>query len=264
MRRILHVIPLTMVLALAGARPSAGKDLLSKLPANLQVKDDVPRTYRFTCDYIHLDVKGNPAGMTQKVAGEYTRGLPDGKVRWNNVTVNGQKRDFMEGFTYRLAGRDDAVKPEFFRSFPPMAFQERNLVWDTMMFEYFGQDFFDKLNLNVAYHVEPSTVPLAGAGQFENKNIELTWIGISKRNGQTCALIDYRAFFNKLDVKTAGIGLVGRSHYWGQIWVSLATRQIEYATLYEDMLGELKLGAQPTPQLMNVFRIGAFERIAPK
>jgi hypothetical protein len=63
-------------------------------------------------------------------------------------------------------------------------------------------------------------------------------------------------------VKTAGFEMIGRSHYWGQIWVSLTTKQIEYATLYEDVLGEMKLGAQPAPQVVNVFRKGVFERAA--
>ena len=262
MNRTLNLTKLTLVLALAASAQSpAGGDALARLPAGLQVKDDGPRTYRFTCDYFHLDVKGNQAGMTQRIAGEYTRGLPGDKVRWNNVAVNGQKREFMEGFTYRFADRGDAVKAEFFHGFPAMAFQERNLVWDTAMFEFFGQDSFDKLDLNAAYRMEPSTMSLAGGGEFENKNVELTWIGISKHNGQPCALIDYNAFFNKLNVKSPGMELVGRSHYWGQIWVSLTTKQIEYATLYEDVLGELKLGVQPAPQTINVFRKGVFERI---
>ena len=38
--------------------------------------------------------------------------------------------------------------------------------------------------------------------------------------------------------------LKGRSHYWGAIWVSLASRQIEYATLQEDVLGEMTLTGQ--------------------
>jgi len=253
------MLALALVLA-ASAQTPAGDDPLSRLPAGLQVKDDGPRTYRFTCDYFHLDVKGNQAGPTQRVAGEYTRGLPGDKVRWNNVTVNGQKREFLEGFTYRLADRGDSTKAEFFNGIPAMAFQERNLIWDTAMFESFGQDFFDKLSLNVPYRMEPITMALAGAGEFENKNVELTWIGVSRRNGQPCALIDYNAFFNKLNAKVPGLELVGRSHYWGQIWVSLATKQIEYATVYEDVLGEMKLGAQPAPQLINVFRKGLFER----
>jgi hypothetical protein len=89
----------------------------------------------------------------------------------------------------------------------------------------------------------------------------LTWIGVSRRNGQQCALIDYSAFFNKVSIKTAGFELTGRSHYWGQIWVSLSTKQIEYATLYEDVLGEMTLGGQPAPRIVNVFRKGVFERL---
>ena len=261
MNRTLISMTLTLALALAASAQTPA-DALSRLPAGLQVKDDGPRTFRFTCDYSHLDVKGNQAGPTMKLAGEYTRGLPGDKARWNNVTVNGQKREFMEGFGYRLADRGNTGKAEFFQGFPAMAFQERNLVWDTVMFESFGQEFFDKLSLNVPYRMESSTMALAGGGEFENKNVELTWIGVSRRNGQQCALVDYNAFFNKLTVKAGAIELTGRSHYWGQIWVSLTTKQIEYATLYEDVLGELKLSTQPAPQIINVFRKGFFERVA--
>ncbi len=264
MQTIPRLTALALALALAGgAQTPTGGDALSRLPAGLQVKDDGPRTYRFTCDYYSLDVKGNPAGPTQRIAGDYTRGLPDDKVRWSNVTSNGQKREFMEGLTYRLADRGNSAKADFFRGFPPMAFNERNLVWDTEMFESFAQDHFDKLSLNVPYRMEPSTDALGGAGEFENKSVELTWVGVSKRNGQPCALIGYNAFFNKFNLKTQGLDLAGRSHYWGLIWVSLATKQIEYATLYEDVLGEMKLGAgtQLAPHMVNVFRTGTFERV---
>jgi hypothetical protein len=264
MKRILQATSLALFLALAaGTQPAAASDSLSRLPAGLQVKDDGPRTYRFTCDYVNLDTKGNTTGMKQHVVGEYTRGLPDGKARWNGVAVNGQKREFMEGFTYRLADTGNSLKAEFFPGFPPMAFQERNLVWDTVMLEGFAENYFDKLSLNVPYHVAPATFPLAGAGQFENKDLTLTWIGVSKRNGQKCVLIDYAAFLNKVNIKFTSMELVARSHYWGQIWVSLATKQIEYATLYEDVLGEMKIEAQPKPMIVNVFRIGAFERVVP-
>jgi hypothetical protein len=268
MSRTLYALLLMPVLALAAG------DSLSRLPAALQVKEDGPRTYRFVCDYYNLSTKGNLIS-TQRVSAEYTRGLPDGKVRWNQVTVANAKapggeflpapkREFMEGFTYRLADAKNMLQPEFFPGFPPSAFEERNLIWDTHMFEAFGQQFFDKLSLNVPYHMESSTVPLAGAGQFENKDIQLTWAGISKRNGQDGALILYNALFNKLDIKSPGLELIGRSHYWGEIWVSLTTKQLEYATLYEDVLGEMKLGAQPNPQTVNMFRKGTFEKIAPK
>jgi len=53
----------------------------------------------------------------------------------------------------------------------------------------------------------------------------------------------------------------GRSHYWGDIWVSLEDKQIEYATLYEDVLLEFKLPGQQARQSMNPFRQATFEKV---
>jgi len=53
--------------------------------------------------------------------------------------------------------------------------------------------------------------------------------------------------------------LKGRSHYWGEIWVSLSSKQIEYATLQEDVLGEMKLAGQEAPRTISVFRVGILE-----
>lgn len=265
MPRILYALLLTPVLALAAG------DSLSRLPAGLQVKEGGPRTYRFVCDYSHLTTKGDLVS-TKRFSADYTRGLPGGKVRWDQVTVANmkvpggeflapQKREFMDGFTYRLADTKNMLQAEFFPGFPPSAYEERNLVWDAHMLESFGQEFFEKLSLNVPHHMGAGTAPLAGTGQFENKDVELTWVGISRRNGQECAVIRYDSYFNKLAMKGPGLDMVGRSHYWGDIWVSLTTKQIEYATLYEDVLSELKLAGQPNIMIVNVFRRGTF---APK
>ncbi len=81
------------------------------LPQGTTVKDDGPRTYRFSVDYNNANTKGG-VQHRQRVTGEYTRGLGDGEVMWKNVAVaeavgptapfgTAQKRDFMEGFRYR-------------------------------------------------------------------------------------------------------------------------------------------------------------------
>jgi hypothetical protein len=82
---------------------------------------------------------------------------------------------------------------------------------------------------------------MPGLGTFHNRDVELTLTGRSQRNGQDCAVIEYRAYFNPLEIATGGMTLKVRSHYWGLIWVFLTRREVEYATLYEDVLGELKL-----------------------
>jgi hypothetical protein len=243
------------------------------LPQGMAVKDAGPRTYRFIVDHTVADTTGNVV-QRQRVTGDYTRGLSAQEALWRNVTVAesngpaelsvpGQKREFMEGFRYRIhpGWLDDSMKPDFFKGFPPTAVFERNLVWDTGMLEMFGQDQFERLKLNVPYRLMSSKdVHMPGIGTFQNRDVVLTWTGRSWRNGTECGLIEYRAFFNPLEIVNGAMTLQGRSHYWGEIWVSLSTKQIEYATLYEDVLGELKLGPDP-PRTISVFRSGIFEPI---
>ena len=245
-----------------------------ELPHGRTVTDDHPRSYRFTVDYNTANSKGEII-LRQRLTGEYTRGLANGEVVWNNVALanaegptsafaTAEKQTFMEGFRYPN-DLSATMKPDFFKAFPPTAVIERNLVWDTGMIEQFGQNFFEKLKLNQPYHsASADDVNMPGVGTFQNRDLVLEWIGRSQRNGQDCALIEYRAFLNPLEIVNGGMTLKGRSEYWGQIWVSLATKQIEYATLYENVGGELQLAGQNTPQVISVFRSGTLEPLNSK
>jgi len=239
------------------------------LPKATRVTDHGSRTYRFTVDYTTVSSTGDIL-RRQRLRGDYTRGLPGGDVVWQNVAqadVDGataafppaQKRDFMEGFRYH-DDLSESLKPGFFRGFPPTAVFERNLVWDTGMIEDFGQNFFEHLKLNEPYHnMSNDDVNMPEVGTFHNRDVVLEWVGSSKRNGLACALIQYQAFLNPLQINNGGMNMKALSNYWGLIWVSLATKQIEYGTLNETVVGELKLPGQATTQLINVIRSGTFE-----
>ena len=242
------------------------------LPHATAVKDAGPRSYHFSVIYYTANRTGEIIHR-QQVTADYTRGLPNNEVQWKNVVdaqVDGAtapfpttpKLDFMEGFRYRN-DIGATMSPDFFKSFSPTAIMERNLVWDTGMFEVFGQNYFDELKLNEPLHIDKDQdVKLPDVGTFRNRDVVLEWVGRSQRNGQDCALIDYRAFFNPVTIAMGGMTMNARSDYWGEIWVSLATKQIEYATLYEEVNGEMKLPGQDTPQLVSVFRIGDFTPIS--
>ena len=262
----MHVVKgaLLAVLALFGAAWT--------LPQTSEVKDNGPRTYRFTVDYKSLSPVGDVVHF-QHVVGDYTRGLPHGEMTWKNVmlaTAIGPgaalgpavARGFMNGLTYRadMPAETGPMSAVFFKDFPPDAVVERNLVWDTLMFEAFGQRYFRNLKLNEPYHaMQAQDLAMPGVGTFQNRDVELTWIGKSRRNGQDCAVIDYTALMNPLNISNAGVKMTARSHYWGQIWVALATRQVEYATLYEVVTGELTLPGAAGPQPLSVLRTGVFE-----
>jgi hypothetical protein len=257
---------------LAGSPETAGP---WTLPQGTAVKDAGPRTYRFTMDYTASDIRG-AITHRQRVAATYTRGLPGGDVVWNDVTVaeaDGptaplgapQKPAFMQGLRYRKGPKvmDEMMQPEFFKNAPPTAVVERNLVWDLEALEWFGQGHFEQLKLNESHRLlSDQTVDMKGIGTFQNRDLQLTWTGRSRRNGHDCAVIDYRAYYNPLAIANGGMTLTGRSHYWGQVWVALETKQVEYATLYEDVLGEMKLAGQDAPQIIDVFRSGVLEPVA--
>lgn len=281
MRRLILVAAIISALGLNGLAPGqstrttnkTSEDYLSRLPRDLKLKEDSPQKYKVICDYFNLDTLGNLTNK-ERVAGEYTRALPGGKVRWSNVRISkargfddpfpeGEVQKYLEGFTYSSANRDDMFKEQFFQGFPPNEPKTKNLLWDMYMIEQFAWDYFDKLELNQPYAIQskPEDVPLAGAGKFQNRQIVLTWLGISRRNNERCALIQYQAFDNKFNTSLGTMTFEGRSHYWGEIWVSLNDKQVEYATLFEDVLVQFSLPGQTGKQYLDVLRKGSFEKL---
>ena len=233
------------------------------LPQNLELKDELQK-YVVTTDHFNTDIFGNFFNK-MRVRGEYTRGLNNGKVKWNNVSVAmamqrdaefsaGTPVDYMENFSYLVS--EDMLKPEAFSTFGENSAFTKNLVWDMMGIEGFAWNSFGKLKLNSPYSDNDfnGKMDLAGQGSFENKDVQITWTGVSERNGEICATIEYRTFNNPLEYSGEGMAMQGRSHYWGTIWVSLEDKQIEHAVLYEDVVMEMNLPGQTNKQIMNAVR----------
>lgn len=242
------------------------------LPQSLKLNDEL-QTYKVTTTHYNGDIFGHFL-MKQQVCGEYTRGLEDGKVKWNNVTFaqsmspdraaefpEGTPIKYMEDFSY-LPG-EDMIQAEKFTNFGEYSDYTKNLVWDMLAIEGFAWSSFDKLQLNVPYSADHfnGKIDLAGEGYFENKDIQLTWTGISNRNDETCAVIEYRTMNNPLEVQSDAVEMKGRSHYWGTIWVSLEDKQIEHAVLFEDVVMELLFPGATQKQLMNATREISYEKV---
>lgn len=243
----------------------------SELPSDLVLQEDIPQKYRLIVDYQTRDIYGNFLEKMQLTA-EYTRALPEGKVRWNNVRKTsavppqepfpeGELQEYMEGFTYDPSG--DLFSESFFKGFPQGVIETRVLIWDMLSIEVWGWYYYDHLRLNEAYRPLPEgeSFDLAGDGSFHNKDQQLTWTGVSEMNGETCALIQYESLFNPLDMNAGAFSVKGRTSYWGNIWVSLQDKQIEYATLYEDGILEMVLPDSQEKTLVNVFRDISFSKV---
>jgi hypothetical protein len=241
-----------------------------KLPQNLELKDELQK-YVVTTDHFNTDIFGNFFNK-MRVKGQYTRGLDNGNVKWNNVSIAmalqrdadfpaGNPVDYMEDFSYKVS--PEMLKPEAFATFGENNAFTKNLVWDMMAIEGFAWSSIDKVKLNVPFSNElfNGKMDLAGQGSFENKDVQILWTGISVRNGENCAVIEYRTLNNPLEYAGEGMSMKGRSHYWGTIWVSLEDKQIEHAVLYEDVVMEMNLTGQTNKQIMNATREISFVKV---
>lgn len=240
------------------------KDYLQELPKDLTLDKSIQQKYIMTTSYADFDMLGNFKKET-KFQAEYSCGLENEKARWNNVFISKrypENKSFneskkiieMEGFSYIPS--EKMLNPESFPTFSSNTTQLQNLVWDMMAFEVFAWEYFDSLKLNKEFVAESANieVDLAGMGTFENKDIRLTWNGITKINSEICAIIEYSAMNNPLKIKNDFIDIKGRSHYWGYVYVSLEDKQIEYAMMNEDVIMEIKFPNQENIQRANTVR----------
>jgi hypothetical protein len=228
-----------------------------------------PEVYSATFEYDYPNAEGTVM-RRERVSGLYTRDFETKTATWSHVTlVTGRaseelgapvRQPAMEGFTYPLHP-PNMTSNDFFGSIPATALQDRNLVWDVRMFEIFGEEQWAHLKPDTPYHYQSdSDVALAGAGTFTNHDVVLRLTGTTVQQGQRCSVIDYLALFNRVRLTMPGFAMVGRSHYWGQLWVTTSDRHLAAATLYEDVAGLVTAGTAPAAPT-NVFRIGQFERV---
>lgn len=148
----------------------------------------------------------------------------------------GEKLDFMQDFRYRPDQK--ILAPAFFSERLPQADPFiMNMLWDALAFETLAHGNWDSLRLNKPFRAGNIDSELQIAiGTFENRNATITWIGITEIEGKRCAVLKYSLMNNPLRVAYENVSMLGRSHYWGEIYVSLPDRQIEEATLTEDIL----------------------------
>ena len=256
--------------AASGQNDCKSDQYLKALPAGLELKETTPQKYLMTTVYYNKDIYGKFFNKVQ-VSGEYTRGFDDGTVKWNNVRIaesnqedgifpEGVKQEYMEDFSYKP--HEDMMKDSAFATFPQKniyEFQVKNLVWDMMGFETFAWMFYDSLKLNEFYAPAElkGKIDLSGSGYFENKNIQLMFAGITRIHGEMCAVIQYLAMDNPLEVDTEfsgmKISMKGRSHYWGNVLISLEDKQIEQAILFEDVIMKMDISGVQN-EISNIIR----------
>ena len=70
----------------SGCKKESNDIIDNKLPRDLEIDNNELQKYLVSTEYINKDSVGNFTGKT-KITAEYTRGLEEGYVKWNNVYI---------------------------------------------------------------------------------------------------------------------------------------------------------------------------------
>ncbi len=252
---------------------SAINKYLKHLPTGKPADDGTPQKYRMTAVYTNRDLYGNFTGKI-RVVGDYTRGFADGYVRWNNASIanssspdgpfpEGVKLEYMENMRYFPS--DELIKEEAFSNFPSTTENvfARNLVWDMMSFEIFAWRYLDSLKLNQPYLVPDikGEFDLADIGKYFHNKILVCWKGVTEINGEMCALLEFSAVDNIIEISMNQINTKGTEQYWGTVILSLATKNIEQAVMYSGTMQEIEITGFENKFLAKTIRELWLERI---
>jgi hypothetical protein len=110
-------LAILLALNVYGQDKKASIDIyLVKLPHNIKIDKNISQKYSMTAEYFTRGIDGNFMNKT-KVIGDYTCGLEDGNVQWNNVYIaqadslkkafpNGTMQNYMENMKNIPSGKN--------------------------------------------------------------------------------------------------------------------------------------------------------------
>lgn len=257
----------------AGQSPDNCKSYLNGLPKKMALEEKSPQKYLMTAEYFNKDIYGNLWGKV-KATGEYTRGLEDGSVYWNNAFIsqaNNPSGMYQENVmqahmeNFRYVPSSEIVEESFFKDFPNDVANvyTRNLIWDMVAIEEYAWKYFDSLELNKTYCTPgiQGGFDMADIGAYNHEKVELIWTGISMINHTLCAVVEYRALDNKLELDLSEFKSRGSEAYWGKTWISLENKQIEYAEMFSLTIQEMEGAALPEKMMVSTKRAITVEKI---
>lgn len=228
----------------SGCKKESNDNIDNKLPSDLEIDNIELQKYLVSTEYINKDSVGNFTSKI-KVIAEYTRGFEGGYVKWNNVYIAhsnsleqpypaGSKQDYIENMEY-IPSDSLSYAKSFFKDFPQNSdgIFAKSLIWDMMSIETFAWQYWDSLEFNTIYNAIGlnGKVELADVGYYTVTNAQIIWTGDSIVNDENCAKIEYKALNNLLDYNTVEFKSKGTEDYWGNVFVSLKDKQIEYAIM---------------------------------
>ena len=248
----------------------------SKNLSEIDNKSEDLQEYNVTLKWQNLDaIKGNKINCNA-VKANYIIGLDNDYVSWKNVSLsqiidfnqnefNGTDLPSFNSFTYQISDDTDFLKEDFYKSIPhEQRDLARWLVSDAIQMQGLALYVVDSLKFNEEFIPEllrNYDVKYKNWVTFSSRYQKLIWSGISKYNDEICAIIKFESLYNPIKIDNEQMSVEGRSLYYGEMWVSFADKQVEYAVMVEDVIMKLNSPAFPNEQLIDLQREIVFKKI---
>lgn len=248
---------------------------LSIKPSEIKTGNPGTCEYAVSLKWQNLDAINGTKFNCNAVNATYISGLDNDSVGWKEVST-AQINDFQQtdynwiglpsfdGFSYKI-NETNFLKEEFYQSIPP---EQRDLakwlVSDAIQMQGLAWYVFDSLEFNKPFipnFLNNYDIKFEDWVTFTSRYQKFTWSGIIKYNEEVCAIVEFESLYNPLKIDTDQLSVKGRALYFGEMWISLSDKQVEYASMVEDDIIKLKSPLFPEEQLIDLQREVVFSKI---
>ena len=248
---------------------------LALKPVEIKVRNPVIQEYEVTLKWQNLDAIEGHKFSCNALKATYTVGLENDSVGWKNVSLaqiddfqqkqfNGTDLPSFNDFSYK-ANNTDFLNKNFYKNIPP---EQRNLakwlVSDAVQMQGLAWYVFDSLEFNkefIPVFLKNNDIKFEDWVTFSSRYQKLVWSGITQFNNEICAIVKFESLYNPLKIDNQQMTVKGRSLYYGEIWISLSDKQVEYASMVEDVVMKLRSSIFPEEQLVDLQREIVFNKV---
>ncbi len=245
-----------------------------RTPGDIKLHNQDVQEYNVILKWQNLDAINGTRINCNAVTAGYRIGFANDYVVWNDVKLAAiddfQQKDFtglslptLDGFTYK-AGDTAFLAENFYERIAP---EHRDLakwlVSDALRMQSLAWYVFDSLEYNKEFIpdlLKNYDVKFEDWVTFSSRYQKLLWSGISKHNDEICAVVKFESLYNPIGIENAQMPVRGRALYYGEMWISLEDKQVEYAAMVEDDIFRLRSSQFPDEQLIDLQRVIVFDK----
>lgn len=270
----LSIVLMLITTCLTAQQSNIDKYLFMK-PSEIKSGKSGTNEYQVSLKWQNLDAIHGTRFNCNALKAKYISGLENDSVCWKDVSLapvsNFQQQEYtgiylpsFDGFTYKI-DETNFLSTEFYAAIQP---EYRDiakwLVSDAVQMQGLAWYVFDSLEYNKAFTPEflnNYDIKFKDWVTFTSRYQKLIWTGISKMNNEVCAVIRFESLYNPVKMDNSEMSVQGRSMYYGEIWISLSDKEVEYSTMVEDVVMKLRSPTFPEDQLIDLQREIVFTKV---